>query len=137
MHVRHATEDDLPAIKRIAGQYSKELGYVMYPALRESILRGSLLVYAFPDGLIAGFVNYRLRKDGGVTVYEIATHKLYTFLNIGRHLIEALPNTQIRLKCTVDNPANGFYEHIGFTHVATEQGRKRLLNIWIKEVSNE
>lgn len=131
--IRHAIEGDLRHIKRIANQYRDELGHVMYPALRESINRQSLYV-AEREGHIVGFVNFRLRRDGGITIYEIAADKQSRGfdLNIGSGLIAALPRADIRLKCTVDNPANAFYEHQGFTCVRTEDGRKRRLNVWVR-----
>lgn len=129
--IRHAVEADLKHIKRIANQYRNELGYVMYPALRESMARQSLYV-AERDANIIGFMNFRLRRDGGITIYEIATdkHSRGFGLNIGTGLIAALPRADVRLKCTVDNPANAFYEHQGFSCIATEHGRKRRLNVW-------
>lgn len=116
------------AVKKIANQYRLELGYVMVPALRDAVERGELLVWE-ANGRIFGFVNYRTRRDGWHTVYEVAVDKPFRGTEIGRELIEAVPHP-IRLKCPVDNKANGFYRHLGFECVATEQGRKRMLHLW-------
>lgn len=126
--LRFATENDLPQIKTIANQYKNELGYVMYPALRESIQRKNLIV-AFFGNRVVGFVNYRARKDGKQTIYEIAAHKHFTGQHIGQGLLCAVPKP-LQLKCTVDNPANDFYAKMGMQLVGTEQGRKRPLNLW-------
>jgi len=129
IHVRLATIEDISKIKQIANKYSKELGFVNRAALLESIQRKSLLVADYGDVTCVGFVNYYPRKDGWNTVYEIATHPDYLGFGIGRFLLDSLPGP-IRLKCTVDNPANEFYKKAHFTLVRTEQGRIRKLNVW-------
>lgn len=126
--LRHATENDLPAIKAIANCYKKELGFVMLPALRKAIAARELQV-AVLDGSIVGFCNWHKRKDGWSTVYEIAVHPDYHSKRIGRALLAAIPG-DIRLKCTVENPANEFYARVGFACVGTEDGRKHPLNVW-------
>lgn len=126
--VRPATESDLPAIKQIANRYKLELGYVMYPALRESIARGGLHVAIDTDGTIIGFVNWRKRRDGVTVIYEIAALRRHQ--GVGKALLSTTSGT-VRLKCTVDNhAANTFYERQGFAHIGTETGRKRELNVW-------
>lgn len=126
--IRYAKEDDLPEIKRIANQYKNELGFVMLPALKASILKRSLLVAVDTTGIV-GFVNYNPRKDGTQTIYEIAVDRDHRGQHIGAGLIAAVPHP-IKLKCTVDNPANDFYQAQGFKHAGTEDGRKRRLNLW-------
>lgn len=128
--VRFAVETDLTGVKAIANQHSKALGYVMLPALRESIQRRNLVI-AIDDDKVIGFVNYRACRDGWQTVYEIAVDRARKGEHIGAGLLAAVPNP-IRLKCTTDNPANTFYERMGFTHAGTEDGRKRRLNRWEK-----
>lgn len=125
---RKAEEADLHAIKQIANRYKSELGYVMWPALRESMARGTLLVAVdAAHGGVVGFVNYRARRDGWHTIYEIAASQKGH--GVGRVLIDAVPRPT-RLKCTIDNDANAFYERVGFAYVGTEDGRKRALNVW-------
>jgi N-acetylglutamate synthase-like GNAT family acetyltransferase len=126
--IRLAVQEDLQHIKKIANQYKQELGYVMYPALRESMARENLLVATYQDRVV-GFVNYRACRDGWQTVYEIAVDKTRRGEHIGAGLLSAVPQP-IRLKCTLDNPANEFYQSQGFQHVRVEAGRKRQLNIW-------
>jgi ribosomal protein S18 acetylase RimI-like enzyme len=130
---RNATLDEVDVIAGIAKFYSKELGFVMKVALRESVARGSLLV-ATMQGKIVGFCNYRLKKDGTVTVYEIAVHVSYKRYGIGRGMLDSIKQA-ITLKCPVDNVgAHAFYKRCGFEHVDTVQGRKRELMVWKRGV---
>lgn len=127
--IRLAVESDIPAIKRIANQYKNELGYVMYPAIRESIARHNLVVAEY-QGYVVGFVNYRARRDGWQTIYEIAVDKARHGAGIGAGLLAAVPKP-IQLKCTVDNAGgNAFYAASGFTNFGVVAGRKRQLNVW-------
>ena len=126
--IRYATEVDIPAVKKIANQYRNELGFVMIPALKEAIARLELYV-AVMGQQVVGFVNFRTRRDGWHTVYEIAVHRDWKGQGIGSALLNAILDP-VRLKCTVDNPANNFYEKEGFTLVRTEDGRTRRLNVW-------
>jgi GNAT superfamily N-acetyltransferase len=128
--IRHASLEDIPAIKRIAYQYRQELGFVNRAALGEAVTRRELYVCELPDGAIAGFVRWHARRDGWHTIYEIAVDKDHAGRGIGRALLYAVP-TPIRLKCTVDNEAgNRFYAGAGLVLAATEPGRKRALNVW-------
>lgn len=127
--VRFALERDIPAIQAIAYQYRDELGRVMRPALQESMARRSLLV-AEQCGRVVGFVNYRARRDGGQTIYEIAVHKDFRGQKIGAGLLAAVPRP-VRLKCTEDNDrGNAFYKAAGFEITRIEQGKKRRLFVW-------
>lgn len=128
---RRATETDVESIVTISRQWRSELGYVMRPALRESIVRQSLYVVA-TDEQVVGFVNSRTRRDGVNVIYEIAVHRDWTGQGIGALLLTTIP-TPTLLKCTVDNErANSFYEKSGFTLIAQESGRHRELNVWEK-----
>jgi ribosomal protein S18 acetylase RimI-like enzyme len=121
--LRYAHEGDLLAIKRIANQYKSELGYVMYPALREALKRLELYV-AFVGSEIVGFVHWHLRKDGVRTIYEIATHRDWQGKGVGKMLLNSVP-APVRLKCTIDNVhANVFYKSQGFILKEIEPGRK-------------
>lgn len=126
--IRFALSDDVAAIKRIAGQYRNELGFVNRAALLESMERRNLLV-AVSNMQVVGFINYRACRDGWQTVYEIAVDKARCGEHIGAGLLAAVPQP-IRLKCTVDNPANEFYQAQDFQHLRVEAGRKRQLNVW-------
>lgn len=131
--IRYARPYDFPEIKRIANQYKNELGFVNTAALSESIERYELHV-AMKDGDVIGFVNWHARLDGWKTVKEIAVRKDMRGKHIGHALLCAVPGN-IRLKCTVDNPANSFYECEGFKLASVEAGRKRTLNVWERLLS--
>lgn len=133
IRVRRADVKDIPYIEIIARQYPKELGFVRRVALEDSIKRKTLLVADYWDQRCVGFVNYRARKDGWNTIYEIGTHRDYHGRGVGRFLVDAVP-CPTRLKCTVDNSANEFYKKSHFTLVDTEVGRKRQLNVWERRV---
>lgn len=127
-YIRYGTEADIPAIKAIANQHKRELGFVNSAALHTAMNRYEVYVAEYM-GQVVGFVNWHKRRDQWSTVYEVAVHKGYAGQSIGRTLVEAVPAPR-RLKCTQDNPANGFYECLGMELVRTEQGRKRPLNVW-------
>lgn len=127
--LRLAQEVDIDAIQRIARQYRRELGFVSRPALRESMARNTLVVACLGRELV-GFVNYRARKDGVQVVYEIAVDKMHRGHGVGAMLLEYGVPKPIRLKCTAENPANAFYEHLGFALIETEPGRKQPLNVY-------
>lgn len=127
------TKEEIDAVKAIANKYRNELGYVMYPKLREAAARRELIV-ATHKTRVVGFVNFHARRDGIQTVYEIAVHPEWRGRNIGKALLAAVP-TPVRLKCTVDNSANAFYEAQGFCFVRREAGKKRELNVWAKDTT--
>lgn len=134
--IRYATGDDIPAIQQIARQYDSPknkdyIGYVNLAAIREHAARYEVHVATF-HGRIVGFVNWHLRRDGRATIYELAVDRAYRGIGAGRALVGAIP-APIQLKCTIDNPANGFYECIGFKLVGTEPGKRAALNVWRKE----
>jgi GNAT superfamily N-acetyltransferase len=126
--IRYGSENDILAIKQIANKYKDELGYVMYPSLRRAIEKHELWVATLGERIV-GFVNWHLRRDGWATVYEIAVAPDCKRTGIGKALIEAIPHP-VQLKCTVDNPANKFYERIGMNFVERQSGRKRELNFY-------
>lgn len=126
--IRYAVESDIQNIKKIANKYKNELGYVMYPSLRRAIEKRELWVATFGQRIV-GFVNWHLRRDGWATIYEIAVAPDCKNMGIGRALFEAIPHKK-QLKCTVDNPANKFYERIGMHFVERQSGRKRELNFY-------
>lgn len=126
--IRYACAADIPMIKKIANQYRQELGYVMYPALREAIQRYELFV-AYYGSQVVGFLHYHKRRDGLSTVYEIAVEKTRRGEGIGAALIAAVSGP-VQLKCTVENPANLFYEAMGFQLIETDPGKRRALNVW-------
>ena len=134
--VRWAEAKDLYAVKQIADNNRKAIGFVRRVQLLERIRHQGLLVCE-NDGQIVGFVSFRHRRDGWTVIYEVCVEKAYRRRGIGRALIakvqeEALNVGQIgvRLKCPIDLPANGFYAKMGFTRLGLENGKRRPLVIW-------
>lgn len=134
--VRKATPADLDAIKIIADAHRHELGFVLRPALAESIGRDEVLVAENHQGLI-GFVEYHHRRDTQTTLYHVAVIPRYRRQGIGRMLVnalcveaESLGKRMIRLKCPADLPARSFYACLGFEMLKEEQGNGRPLLIW-------
>lgn len=125
MAIRNATLDDINHIKQIADKNKTELGFVLRPALVEAARREELLYH--PSG---AFCHWHRRRDGISVIYEICVSKELRRKGLGREMVQSLP-LPIRLKCPVDNHANGFYQHLRFELVATEPGKKRALNIWL------
>ncbi len=137
--IRQAIENDLAAIKRIADANKSTLGFVMRPALQMALAYHWLLI-AEQDNQIVAFCNYRHRRDGQTTIYEICVVEAHRGTGIGRALIDALlPEclSCVRLKAIVGISANEFYQHMGFVLLGVEEGRKRPLNIWHLAIGKE
>ena len=134
--IRYARPEDVPAAKRFADQHKTELGFVRTPVLQEAQKKGWLLV-AVRGGQVIGFANFRIRQDNNATLYDIVVDKLFRKQKIGKRLIQHITwlvnvagGDHIRLKCPQSLPANRFYEKLQFIRTATEQGKKRPLNVW-------
>ncbi|NBT26911.1 MAG: N-acetyltransferase [Actinobacteria bacterium] len=123
--VRLADADDIDGIKKVADANRKDLGFVLRSVLLAGIGRNE--VHVIDDGQIVGFIHWHMRRDGWVTVYEIGT--MMRGKGLGRMLLRSVPRP-VQLKCPEGAEANGFYERMNGTHVATVDGRKRRLNIW-------
>ncbi|MCK9345272.1 MAG: GNAT family N-acetyltransferase [Candidatus Pacebacteria bacterium] len=130
VNVRIAYPEDLPAIKKIADANKKEIGFIVRPIFEESIQNQELFVACKLNGEIVGFVRWHHRRDEWNTVYEICVRNDSRRDGIGKLLLAQIPKP-IQLKCPVDNASNKFYEHIGFSLISKEQGRKRMLNLWV------
>lgn len=66
------------------------------------------------------------RRDGITTIYHIAVVDNHRRHGIGGLLVAALGDGPIHLKCKHDNPANYFYQALGFEAGGIEGD----LNIW-------
>jgi ribosomal protein S18 acetylase RimI-like enzyme len=134
--VRKANLSDLSAVKSLADANKNELGFVLRPALAKSIENSEILLAENSTGVIA-FVEYHHRLDQQMTLYHIAVESGYRKQGVGRLLIGSLVKDArchgkaiIQLKCPADLPANGFYSRLGFTKIATQNGRFRPLITW-------
>lgn len=134
--VRHATLDDLNAIKALFDSERNNLGFVMRPSLVTSIQRSEVLVAV--DETLLSVVHYRHRRDGQTTLYHIAVQKELRRSGLGAVLIEALRHECqarqarfILLKCPQELSANQFYAAMGFQLQTQETGKHRPLNVWV------
>jgi len=133
--VRKATLADLNVIKSLADVHKNELGFLLRPALANSIDRSEVFVAENSRGIV-GFVEYHHRQDEQTTLYHIAVRSDHRRQGIGRRLVKALTYDAnerkgfIQLKCPVDLEANEFYERLGFSQVDTDPGKHRELAVW-------
>lgn len=129
--IRKATVLDKDAIIRIWRANEAMLGKPQHAALNGKIAAGTCYV-AELNGDIVGFVIYNARKrDGGSTIYYIATTEAARKQGIGAALLWSVP-CPIRLKVTADNEsAIRFYEHHHMKRVSEEASRTgRLLYVY-------
>ena len=118
--------------KKIASSFSREIGFVNQAALEASLKRSELEVISG-----VGFIHFHHRKDGQTTIYEIAVDRASQKHGWGRLLFYRvlsaaieLGQSNIFLKCPIDNDSNGFYERLGFVLERIDPGKKRPLNCW-------
>jgi ribosomal protein S18 acetylase RimI-like enzyme len=80
-----------------------------------------------------GFVHYRARQDGLVSLYEMAVHPDYRRQGVGTALVNHL-GRPIALKTDADNTvSNAFYTALGFTLMGQtySQNGKKTLNVYM------
>lgn len=119
-HIRLAHEYDLAECIGISRQYPNELAFVRRVALEAGIKSKNFHV-AIHDGVLVGFVLFHRRKDGIQTIYDLAVHKDYAGLGIGRQLLYSVP-CPVRLKVKRDNArANTFYTHAGMRLISSDE----------------
>jgi N-acetylglutamate synthase-like GNAT family acetyltransferase len=135
--IRKAQLKDLKAIKKLADQHKNELGFVLRPSLEKSIKAKEVFVATTVRGRVIGFVDYHHRRDVQTTLYHIAVAATKRRRGIGRALVEALLHEAqvarkefVLLKCPHGLAANEFYYKCKFVLTASENGRKRQLDVW-------
>jgi GNAT superfamily N-acetyltransferase len=84
-----------------------------------------------------GFAHSRHRRDSQTTLYEIGVASKNRKQGLGRAMVHTVVEEArvqgkvlLRLKCPIDLPANAFYQHLGFTLLGQERGKRRMLNVW-------
>lgn len=140
IRTRPASEQDIPDILALLKANSIAFGFIPIAAIQGSIQRAEVVVAANHRGVL-GMIRYHHRRDKVTTLHEIAVAPGHQGQGIGRSLLERLEEeargrgqTHVRLKCPVDLPANGFYARLGFTRIAIEEGKRRLLAVWEKQL---
>lgn len=134
---RKALPDDIDKIKSLVDKHKTELGFIIRPALINSIKTDELIVAVGSVDDIVGLAHYRHRKDGQTTLYNIVVRSDYRRHAIGSTLVECLKDEAhsrgqhfILLKCPATLSANEFYKALNFELDTIEDGKKRTLNIW-------
>jgi len=135
--VRPLTNDDITAAKELADENRDALGFLPLAKLIEAARDNRALVASI-NGVVVAFVLFRHRKkDLQTTLSDICVSKDYSKQGIGKMLVDALlkdccikSRDFIQLKCPIDLPANCFYEKLGFSLYAIEDGKKRQLKVW-------
>nr|BAL53912.1 hypothetical conserved protein [uncultured prokaryote] len=140
IRIRLAGEQDISDIQVLLKANHVAFGFIPVAALQESIRRAEVIVAANHKDIL-GMARYHHRRDKVTTLHEVAVEPGHWAQGIGRALLEHLEEeargrgqTAIRLKCPVDLPANGFYARLGFTRVAIEEGKRRPLAVWEKQL---
>ncbi len=135
--IRNATSIDLPAVKRLADDHKRELGFVLNPALREAILEKRVVVALGEGNRLVGFIHFRHRRDGVTKVYQICIEgecrrRGYGFALLSKLVEDALTIGQdtISLSCPEDLAANEFYKACGFTQDGHVRSPARRLVQW-------
>lgn len=96
---------------------------MIFETLHESNAKGELLLLA------GGYCRWHLRRDGGITIYEI----LSQVPGVGRAMLDILKqhSAPITAKCPADLPANTWYAKRGFALSRVEiTPSGRTLNVW-------
>jgi len=148
-----ATPDTIDAVKRLADAHRHELGFIERASLVDAYQRGALfvaysacnsnmgLVEAISPPNIVGFVQSHFRRDGQTTLHAIAVEKAHRQRGVGTMLIRTLFDASvdrhmhsILLRCPTDLGANAFYQALDFRCERTEAGKRRQLNVWIRNI---
>jgi GNAT superfamily N-acetyltransferase len=125
-----STSADAAAAAGVFQAHRDELGFVNRAQCAEKDLvverRGGEIV-----GALLG--NHCVRKSQS-TVYELAVLPDHRREGIARLLVDRFaaesPHARLVAKCPADLPANDFYRDTGWSHVDTEAGKNRPLNVW-------
>ena len=137
IEIRVVQVEDVPAIKALADESRRELGFNPLKKFEEVASQQRSFI-AVERAEVIGFVIFRHRKlDSQTTLSEICVRQDFRQQHIGEALIARLTKEciemsreYIQLKCPVDLTANSFYQRLGFVLHATESGKRRSLNVW-------
>lgn len=96
---------------------------MIFESLYESAMKGELILV---DG---GYCRWHLRRDGGVTIYEIISMRQ----GAGQEMLSLLPSGHpITARCPADmTESNLWWHRRGFSLTSSELTRTgRILNTW-------
>jgi GNAT superfamily N-acetyltransferase len=134
--LRAEGKEDADAVIGLIRQAKEVFPFLPRSVYEKAVLSGELLLCWNGAGLV-GCLRFHHRRDGITTVHEIVVAPSARNRGAGRALLDALEEDarsrgqkRLRLKCPIDQPANGFYARIGFQRVAIEPSRQRHVVIW-------
>jgi N-acetylglutamate synthase-like GNAT family acetyltransferase len=129
------TPTDAERAAELFQEHRDELGFVNVAQCEE----GDLLLVE-RDGEVVGALlgNHCVRKPQS-TVYELAVSDAVRRGGIGTELVDRFadesPHDKLVAKCPTELPSNEFYRATGWTHVETEDGKNRPLNVWERHLN--
>lgn len=129
--IARANIGDIDAIDAIAYPFrngkNPQLTFTRKDVLRRAVLLRELHV-AYCENEIVGFVYFHERRDGWVTLHDLAVKESHQGKGIGRMLLYSVP-CPFTLSTTQDNErANHFYRQAGMRFVRSYKGTVRMLN---------
>jgi GNAT superfamily N-acetyltransferase len=138
-----ASARDLTDIERLAATHQKELGFVMWGALRKAVNDSNCLVWWAPRGGALAFLSfYDLKRSKSTTLQYIVVDQQMRRIGVGRALVSALVERcrrygreSIQLTCSYGLPANEFYLANGFNLESSVNNGKTTKNKWTLRVS--
>ncbi len=141
--IERAGEGTAAEAMRIVRQAREVFPFLPRSVYERAVAEGKLLLCRNGAGL-AGCLHFHHRRDGITTVHEFAVVPEERGRGAGRALLDALEQEarargqkRLRVKCPVDQPANGFYTRVGFQRVAIEAGRRRHVAVWERPIRAE
>jgi ribosomal protein S18 acetylase RimI-like enzyme len=131
-----AGERHLADIKELADRHRRELGFVLRPAIAESVRHLSVLV-SLESRKVTGYLRFRHRRDRVTKIYELCvspeSRRRGVASSMVRHLVDIAASrgqVSIQLKCPLGEMAEKFYSSFGFERVCVESGKSRPLGRW-------
>lgn len=117
-------------IKASGGEYSEDM---RRNALRKELESGSQLLTSYTDGVLTGYLQFTVDKDGGCYIISLQVHPVYRNGSVLRSLLKRfkreMPMQGIKeLKSSVhtnNKVSVSLHERLGFQVVKTEKERHK------------
>lgn len=139
--IRKGIIEDVPRIKELAEMERSAIGFMTRSTYKQAIENGQILVVMINDEVVGFQYYYHRKRDTQTTLYQKTIDKEFRHQGLAKLLVDAVINEAlllghktVLLKCPVGLESNEFHRKIGFSLIGQEQGKKRKLNIWVKEI---
>jgi GNAT superfamily N-acetyltransferase len=136
-----ATVSDVPLAMKLVRQAKDVFPFLPGVIYEKAAADGELIICRNGVGPV-GVLHFHHRRDGITTVHELVVSPHARGRGIGRLLMGTLEQAaqargqkRLRLKCPVDQPANGFYSRFGFDRTGMEASRTRHVAIWERKIA--